>query len=394
MILKQYLQKNLNQWVKEGLIDSESADKIRQKHLQHRWNINSLFAILAFLFFGLALIVFVGANWEEIPRIWRLVLLLAILFINLVYIGVTKNESLRESLGILANFSFSANLFLISQMYHLGDNIVNALLIILIASLSMSWCLRSYVVFLQSYAVSFLWFSSALKYDVLEWGFLLLILLGFFIVYRYHSLAKNTAVLSFVNFVALLYFFICMFIVYDYDEKFIIEFFVLSVILSLIAKTSIFIPNSWKICAFLILLIILFCLQLIIFTPSTFFHICLSILGVLSYFYNRNILFLILAYGICFGTGLIIKYFDILSFSGITFYLKITYSLILVGIGIVFIKRANSAWQYRFGVGLILSVACTRYIEFSDEYLWVALFFSIFAIIFLIFSKLKIRFSE
>ena len=76
-----------------GLIDDTTADAIArdvEAHERKSLSFGSILAIMAALLFGAAILVFVAANWEAIPRLARVGALFAIIFAGYVGGAVLK----------------------------------------------------------------------------------------------------------------------------------------------------------------------------------------------------------------------------------------------------------------------------------------------------------------
>jgi uncharacterized membrane protein len=68
------LSRRLAAWVREGLIDADTAQRIEAYEATHR-RPTALYALvgLGALAIGMGLIAIVGANWDEIPAYLKLV---------------------------------------------------------------------------------------------------------------------------------------------------------------------------------------------------------------------------------------------------------------------------------------------------------------------------------
>ena len=129
IIFSNFLKNEMKKWQEYRVIDDENIAK-----LQNFYTFSSLstpkFSIMIFgyFFFGLALLTLVGANWEDIPRFIRLVLVLGVTFCTQFFAFLAhKNgqEKKAISLFFLGNLFFGASIALISQIYHLGGNATN-----------------------------------------------------------------------------------------------------------------------------------------------------------------------------------------------------------------------------------------------------------------------------
>ena len=96
-----------------------------------------MLVLLAAILFSLSLIALVGYNWEQIPAFIRTTLLLSTLLCTQIALYLCKDKSRiwSEFVGILSNFVLLANLALLSQIYHLGDDTASAFLGVAFVSL-------------------------------------------------------------------------------------------------------------------------------------------------------------------------------------------------------------------------------------------------------------------
>lgn len=117
------------------------------------------------------MLLIISYNWENIPKLARLLLLLILLGGThfLIYYFKGRSFGYAQCFAILANFVLLANFGLLSQMYHLGnDNLTLTFLTVSWASLLMAWALRSFYVFVQAYIFASIWFFLDLSDDLLD----------------------------------------------------------------------------------------------------------------------------------------------------------------------------------------------------------------------------------
>ncbi|GEM_PF-5971054 len=112
-------------WEKEGLLSSESADKILKFENIERSSLQvgtSLLRVIAAFLVGLGVILLLNRNWNDIPEFIRLIGLISVtLYVQ--YQGIKSKEGNGEYSGSLLTLGailFGATIFLVGQMYHLG----------------------------------------------------------------------------------------------------------------------------------------------------------------------------------------------------------------------------------------------------------------------------------
>lgn len=130
-LFKKDMAREVGDWVREGLIESAQGEAILARYgarLQDAQGTSLGYYVLtalATLFVGLALILVVSHNWDEIPRLTRMLLLiLTTLAVNLQGMRLLLGD--REKAGVLwlffGSICYGATIMLIAQIYHLGEH--------------------------------------------------------------------------------------------------------------------------------------------------------------------------------------------------------------------------------------------------------------------------------
>lgn len=88
--------------------------------------------MMAAALFAAAILIFVAANWEEIPRLMRVGMLLTLIFAG--YVGgalfkLSGHEAVGEAGWLIAAAGFGASIALIAQIYHLSGDEVQAVFV-------------------------------------------------------------------------------------------------------------------------------------------------------------------------------------------------------------------------------------------------------------------------
>jgi len=128
------LERDLARWRDAGWVTPAGETAIRAELAKGGRSLglaNSL-AILAAILIGFAVMSFVGANWQEMPRILRLGLLFGALWASYALAGYLARRAMTgfSHAAILLGVSiFGASIMLISQMYHMGGNPPDAILL-------------------------------------------------------------------------------------------------------------------------------------------------------------------------------------------------------------------------------------------------------------------------
>lgn len=134
---RRQLRQETSQWLEEGLIDTSQYNQISQRYefdaldVAARDRFVAIFIGLGSVLLGLGVITFVAANWQDIPRLVRVILLLTL------FIGVNVGgyflwrqpvaafngrqrwvHRLGEGLLLLGGLILGANLALMGQIFH------------------------------------------------------------------------------------------------------------------------------------------------------------------------------------------------------------------------------------------------------------------------------------
>lgn len=128
------VERDLVRWREAGWITPAGEGAIRDdltKNVRTLGLANSL-AILSAVLIGFAVMSFVGANWQEMPRVLRLGLLFGSLWASYGLAGYLAERGLRgfsDAAILLGVAIFGASIMLISQMYHMDGNPPDAVLL-------------------------------------------------------------------------------------------------------------------------------------------------------------------------------------------------------------------------------------------------------------------------
>ena len=122
------VERLIERWQRDGLIDAETASKLNAD-LEKRASVFSLGSVLATLgglLLGAAVIMLVAANWQEMPRLMRIGLIFVLIWTS--YLGGAWRQARGDklfpaALYIVGAASFGAGLALVGQMYHLSGEI-------------------------------------------------------------------------------------------------------------------------------------------------------------------------------------------------------------------------------------------------------------------------------
>lgn len=125
------MTQEVREWIREGVIEPAQGEAILARYgtgLADGENTSFGYYVLtalATLFVGLALILIVSHNWDEIPRLTRMIVLCTITLVANLQ-GMRLLLGGRDKAGVLwlffGSICYGATIMLIAQIYHLGEH--------------------------------------------------------------------------------------------------------------------------------------------------------------------------------------------------------------------------------------------------------------------------------
>ncbi len=173
------LDRDLVRWREAGWITPENEAAIRhdaERGVRTLGLANSL-AILSAVLIGFAVMSFVASNWQDMPRVLRLGLLIASLWTSYGLSGFFARRGMAgfsHAAILLGVGIFGGSIMLISQMYHMDGNPADAVLLWAGGALLAGVALRSNPsLAFPMVLVVYLGITQALRLDKVFWLFLL-----------------------------------------------------------------------------------------------------------------------------------------------------------------------------------------------------------------------------
>lgn len=165
-LFKKDMAREVGEWIRAGLIETAQGEAILARYggrLQDAYGSSLGYYVLtalAALFAGLALILIVSHNWDEIPRLTRmLVLLFVTLAVNLQ--GMRLMLSGRDKAGVpwlfFGALCYGVTIMLIAQIYHLGEHFPDGILWWALGVLPLVFITRSRLNGLLCLALATIW---------------------------------------------------------------------------------------------------------------------------------------------------------------------------------------------------------------------------------------------
>ncbi|HEX4946061.1 MAG TPA: DUF2157 domain-containing protein [Blastocatellia bacterium] len=182
------LQQELPAWLQEGIVTEDAAQRLTALYdLDNlRKESSSLLAAVIFTLGGLllggGLLSFVAANWEEIPTLAKVVLLIVLL---LAFHGAGywlwhhKNwPRLGHALVFTGSLVFGANIGLMAQIFHVSGEWYGAFGAWALGSLVMAYAARSWITGLLALVTSITWFQGISQAHLSVWMMVVPLLLA------------------------------------------------------------------------------------------------------------------------------------------------------------------------------------------------------------------------
>lgn len=203
-LFKQELAKEIKEWIEKDLISSDQGQSIgelydidlvpnKSQSLGYK-----VLVALGYLFIGIAFILLIGANWDEMPRFVRMSgLVVLTLGIQLYAIRRFFLGELSKAKGLffLGGLLYGASIILIAQIYHLGEHMPDGVFWWALGTLPFGVLLKDGWLTLFSLLLALIWFFlevSMNRYPVL---FPLFIAVGCYVL----ATAKQNALLFLVT---------------------------------------------------------------------------------------------------------------------------------------------------------------------------------------------------
>ncbi len=142
------VERLIERWQGEGLIDAETASRLNADLEKHKsvFSLGSVLATLGGLLLGAAVIMLVAANWQEMPRLMRIGVIFVLIWVS--YLGgawrqVQGDRIFPGALYVLGAASFGAGIALVGQMYHMSGDIHSAAVYWVLGVLASAFLLRA-----------------------------------------------------------------------------------------------------------------------------------------------------------------------------------------------------------------------------------------------------------
>lgn len=141
------LDADLTRWVGEGLVSAESAATIRRSLARDGgFRLPALLGLFGGLLIASSVAAFVAANWEEIPRLMKLGMILAGIVGALLVsarLEAKGGHAGADTAATVAALIFGAGVALVGQMYHLPTDWPGGALLVALGALAVAFLMGS-----------------------------------------------------------------------------------------------------------------------------------------------------------------------------------------------------------------------------------------------------------
>ena len=185
---KNLLRRETRRWVDEDLIEPFQAERILNRYGTSLKDTGpsalGLLTGLAGLFAGLALLLLVSANWEQLPRLARFAGLVTLTAVLNGW-GVLRLARADSGGGLLflGGFAYGASIMLTGQMYHLGEHFPNGLLLWALGLVPLTLLSGGRLLALQGLAVAVAWMLLEYRFAA-PWLMPLFLAVAFWVAWR------------------------------------------------------------------------------------------------------------------------------------------------------------------------------------------------------------------
>jgi uncharacterized membrane protein len=401
-------------WVNENIITTSQAEKICDKYNKDYHNPKTssigylVLTILAYLFIGIASILLISANWEDIPRIIRTAFLIITTFGVNLYASFkykTKPES-ATALFFLGSLFYGTSIILIAQIYHLGEHMPDGVFWWALGVLPLAFLTKSNYLMLLSFVLATIWFNlELLEFENQKPFYAVFALSSLYGLFKYQQNILAFIFNLFAIPISLAISFVILFGHLDIGSYWLIFLSVIFLIYSfsfiLEKSKQVKLQIYSKILKFTAILIM--AINLLIFSFEdvwsgdafslnfmsekipTIISSGLFFLSSLIIIYYKK--YLSLAWSFLFVLTAI---FQLIAIENNALYLQIIYNIafVIFSISLIFIGVHKSLSSYFFlGVIFVLFFAFIRYIDLIGGYVGSSILFVVLAIIMLVSAK-------
>ncbi len=156
------LEQDMEGWVKSGWVNEEGAQKILSASNpgDTSFRFSMIIGIFGAILLGFAALSFVGANWDEMSKVARIVLLFSVMWAAFAagwLLDKKGYHTLKESAWLLGGVLFGVNIALIAQIYHIDRHPPDGMMLWGAGMLLIAAALESRFALAASFVIFTLW---------------------------------------------------------------------------------------------------------------------------------------------------------------------------------------------------------------------------------------------
>src|SRR6185436_10254366 len=127
------LKQDLEEWIAKGLVPASSRDAILESvGAGSRTRLDLIIAVFGVILIGAGAMSFVAANWQEMGKFTRLVILFGTMWaayaIAIYFLGRTR-DVIGQAFVLLGVLMFGANIMLIAQTYNINSHFPDGMML-------------------------------------------------------------------------------------------------------------------------------------------------------------------------------------------------------------------------------------------------------------------------
>ena len=169
------LAKDLDRWCEQGLIATQARDGMLKEYdgRAPSYSLVAIVALLGMICLCFAAMTFVAANWQEMPRLMRVGLLLATMWgaYGLACFAKDRGQDwLAQGAVLLGCGIFGASIMLVAQMYHMQGQPSGAVLLWAAGTTVAAFALRSTPALILAIVLFALWHWQVVTVDGHQFG--------------------------------------------------------------------------------------------------------------------------------------------------------------------------------------------------------------------------------
>lgn len=270
-------QEEIQMLLDEKVIDDETAKRISVYYLRKRkgshGRLSTVYSVLGAILAGLGIILILAHNWDEFPRTVKVGFAFLPLLTGQLWCGYSllkdNNNVWKESAAVFLSLAVGACIALISQIYHLPDDLLSFLFVWSLLILPVIYIMGSFTT-AYLYAVLVTWYACEKFYGADSEQFYLyyLLIAGVFPFY-FRSIKNNPEgnFAVFLHWVLALSLTICLGIVHDEQPGLVLmNYFLFFCLIFNASAYKLFSPlavykNAWLVAGFSGIMVVLFMLS-------------------------------------------------------------------------------------------------------------------------------------